>query len=74
MPTEHYGMCPICGATCGLTVEMSRGEIMKIRGDDKYPLSKGYICPKGAALKELHEMRSLSVDFRSFSFFSCLLF
>lgn len=55
MSTEHYGMCSICGAACGLTVEMDRGEILKIRGDDKDPLSKGYICPKGAALKELHE-------------------
>ncbi|HEX7928399.1 MAG TPA: molybdopterin-dependent oxidoreductase, partial [bacterium] len=50
-----YRGCPICEASCGLELTISGDKIKRIRGhaDDKF--SGGYICPKGAALKDLHE-------------------
>ena len=29
--------------------------MIRIRGDRNDPVSKGFICPKGSALKQLHE-------------------
>jgi anaerobic selenocysteine-containing dehydrogenase len=51
----HYRTCPLCEATCGLEI-VTRGEdIVSIRGDAQDVLSHGFLCPKGVALKELHE-------------------
>jgi len=47
--------CCLCEAMCGLSIEVRGDEVVSIRGDEKDPLSKGYICPKATALKELHE-------------------
>jgi anaerobic selenocysteine-containing dehydrogenase len=47
--------CPFCEATCGLEVEYSDGRVTKVRGDAQDVFSKGFLCPKGVALKELHE-------------------
>jgi anaerobic selenocysteine-containing dehydrogenase len=51
----HYRTCPLCEATCGLQITTCGPEIVDIRGDEADPLSGGYICPKGPALKHLHE-------------------
>jgi len=40
---------------CGLEIETANDEVLSIRGDAKDPLSRGHICPKGAALRDLHE-------------------
>ncbi|HEY0251553.1 MAG TPA: molybdopterin-dependent oxidoreductase [Kofleriaceae bacterium] len=53
MPT-HYTSCPLCEATCGLVVETNGDRVESIRGDDADPFSKGYLCPKGTALADLH--------------------
>ncbi|HWI42878.1 MAG TPA: molybdopterin-dependent oxidoreductase [Nocardioides sp.] len=45
--------CPLCEATCGLTVTVE-GPTIKVRGDELDPLSRGYLCPKGAVLGDLH--------------------
>src|SRR3954451_10042221 len=51
-----YTTCPLCEATCGLELEMSpEGELLRTRGDGDDVFSKGFICPKGASLKALHE-------------------
>jgi anaerobic selenocysteine-containing dehydrogenase len=47
--------CPLCEASCGILVEVDHGRIESIRGDPEDPLSRGYICPKAAALVDLHE-------------------
>jgi anaerobic selenocysteine-containing dehydrogenase len=39
---------------CGLTVEIRGREIGAIRGNPEDVFSKGHICPKGVALRELH--------------------
>src|SRR5262245_42846816 len=49
-------ICPLCEATCGLEVGLSAtDEIVRIRGDRHDVWSAGYLCPKGPALKHLHE-------------------
>src|SRR5436190_15797627 len=47
--------CPFCEATCGLEVEYSNGRVTKVRGDADDVFSKGFICPKGVSLMELHD-------------------
>lgn len=48
-------VCPFCEATCGVTIEVADGAIVKVRGDRDDPFSRGFICPKAYALKELHD-------------------
>jgi anaerobic selenocysteine-containing dehydrogenase len=50
----HYRSCPLCEATCGVAVEVEGDRVVSVRGDDADPFSKGYICPKGTALADLH--------------------
>jgi anaerobic selenocysteine-containing dehydrogenase len=49
--------CPLCGANCGLVVEIDqqRKEIVSLRGDKDDPLSKGFVCPKAVGMKALRE-------------------
>ena len=47
--------CPFCEATCGLEVTHSGGRVTKVRGDEQDVFSKGFLCPKGVSLKELHD-------------------
>ena len=54
MRTE-YVTCPLCEATCGLEVALDAGRIEAVRGDKDDVFSHGFICPKGASLKALHE-------------------
>src|SRR5499426_126727 len=48
-----YRVCPLCEATCGLEITTRGREVMGIRGDEADVFSRGFICPKGYALKEL---------------------
>ena len=48
-------ICPLCEACCGLDITVEGGRLTRIRGDDDDVLSHGFICPKGAALDELHD-------------------
>jgi anaerobic selenocysteine-containing dehydrogenase len=51
--TRHR-ICSICEATCGLEIDVEDGAVVAIRGHEADVLSRGYICPKGFAMKELH--------------------
>ena len=53
--TTHHRICPLCEACCGLEIKVQQGRITSIRGDAQDVFSAGYICPKGVALKDLHE-------------------
>ncbi len=53
--TVHQRICPFCEACCGLELTVSDGKVKRIRGNDADVFSAGYICPKGVALKDLHE-------------------
>lgn len=51
----HYRACNLCEAMCGLRIETDGARVTSIRGDEDDPFSKGYLCPKATALKDLHE-------------------
>ena len=53
--TIAHRICPVCEACCGLDVHVESGKVIAIRGQESDGFSKGYICPKGVALKDLHE-------------------
>jgi anaerobic selenocysteine-containing dehydrogenase len=53
--TVHHRICPFCEACCGLEITVSDGRVKRIRGHAADVFSRGYLCPKGVALKDLHE-------------------
>ncbi|MFG2575500.1 molybdopterin oxidoreductase family protein [Streptomyces sp. NPDC048481] len=42
-------ICPLCEATCGLTLTIEGTQVTGARGDRDDVFSKGFICPKGAS-------------------------
>lgn len=40
---------------CGVEITVENDRITSIRGDDDDPLSRGHVCPKAVALKDIHE-------------------
>ncbi|MEU1035691.1 molybdopterin oxidoreductase family protein [Streptomyces mirabilis] len=42
-------VCPLCEATCGLTLTIEGTRVTGARGDRDDVFSKGFICPKGAS-------------------------
>ncbi|MEZ4315158.1 MAG: molybdopterin oxidoreductase family protein [Polyangiaceae bacterium] len=55
MSQPKFATCTLCEAICGIAVETSGERVTSIRGDAEDPFSRGHICPKAAALKDLHE-------------------
>ena len=51
----HHRICHLCEAMCGVEIRHRGSEIVSIRGDDADPFSRGHICPKALALKDVHE-------------------
>jgi anaerobic selenocysteine-containing dehydrogenase len=49
----EYRTCPLCEATCGLELHLRGREITLVRGDRDDVFSRGFLCPKGTALKHL---------------------
>ncbi len=50
-----YRTCPLCEAGCGLEVTVRGDTVVRIRGDRDDVFSKGFLCPKGSTLKQLHD-------------------
>jgi formate dehydrogenase major subunit len=46
-------VCPYCAVGCGQQVYVRDGQIIQIEGDPDSPVSRGRLCPKGAATMEL---------------------
>ena len=46
--------CRICTSVCGILVDVDGDQIVRVRGDQNHPFSKGYTCGKGRALPLLH--------------------
>ena len=42
--------CILCSINCGITVEVDKGQLIKIKGDTENPKSKGYVCQKAGRL------------------------
>nr|MBP6853397.1 molybdopterin-dependent oxidoreductase [Rhodoferax sp.] len=53
--TTHHRICPLCEACCGLEITVRDQQVVAVRGHAADVFSAGYICPKGVALKDLHE-------------------
>ncbi len=55
-----FRTCPLCEAGCGLEITVKRSadgseHVSRIRGDMDDVFSKGFLCPKGSTLKQLHD-------------------
>jgi formate dehydrogenase major subunit len=48
-------VCPYCSVGCATLVHTIDGEIVNIEGDPRSPHSEGCLCPKGAAIYQLHK-------------------
>lgn len=48
-------LCPYCSVGCATIVHTIDGEIVNIEGDPRSPHNEGTLCPKGAAIYQLHK-------------------
>jgi len=46
-------ICPYCAVGCGQNVFVKDGKVTQIEGDPDSPVSRGRLCPKGSASKQL---------------------
>ncbi|MDI3285218.1 molybdopterin-dependent oxidoreductase [Polyangium sp. 15x6] len=53
--TVHFRTCNVCEAMCGMRVAVEDNRVVDIRGDRDDVFSRGHICPKGPAMRELQE-------------------
>jgi formate dehydrogenase major subunit len=59
-------VCPYCAVGCGQKVYVKDGKVIQIEGDPDSPVSRGRLCPKGAASEKLvnSPMRETRVKYR----------
>jgi formate dehydrogenase major subunit len=59
-------VCPYCAVGCGQKVFVSGGKVTQIEGDPDSPISRGRLCPKGSASKNLvtSPLRQTTVKYR----------
>lgn len=49
----RFHTCPLCEACCNLEIQTRGREVIAVRGDERDPFSRGYLCPKGAEIGQL---------------------
>jgi anaerobic selenocysteine-containing dehydrogenase len=49
-----YRTCSLCEACCGLRFEVDDDRIVSVRPDEDDVLSRGFVCPKGVAIADVH--------------------
>jgi anaerobic selenocysteine-containing dehydrogenase len=54
MAHSVFHTCSLCEATCGLRFEVEDNRILSVRPDDDDVFSRGYVCPKGIAIADIH--------------------
>jgi formate dehydrogenase major subunit len=61
-----HSICPFCAVGCAQLVYVKDGEVTQIEGDPASPISRGRLCPKGAASKNMHAgpLREHKVKYR----------
>jgi formate dehydrogenase major subunit len=47
-------ICPYCSVGCATLVHTVDGKIVNVEGDQRSPFNEGTLCPKGAAIFQLH--------------------
>ena len=55
MSEIHYRACNLCEAICGIEIKLENNVITSIAGDKNDPFSRGHVCPKAVALKDIYE-------------------
>jgi formate dehydrogenase major subunit len=50
----HPSVCPYCAVGCGTLIHTVDGQIVNIEGNPESPVNFGNLCPKGAAIYQLH--------------------
>ncbi|WP_269618131.1 molybdopterin oxidoreductase family protein [Zhongshania sp. BJYM1] len=53
--SKHFRTCNLCEAMCGIEITVENDKITTIKGDEQDSFSRGHICPKALALKDLYE-------------------
>ncbi|SFC29417.1 formate dehydrogenase major subunit [Micromonospora sediminimaris] len=59
-------VCPYCAVGCGQRVFVTDDQVTQIEGDPDSPISRGRLCPKGAASRSLvtSPLRQTTVRYR----------
>jgi formate dehydrogenase major subunit len=59
-------ICPFCAVGCAQLAYVKGGEVIQVEGDPASPVSRGRLCPKGAATKNMHAgpLREYKVKYR----------
>src|SRR5215211_8535990 len=59
-------ICPYCAVGCGQKVYVKDEKVVQIEGDPDSPISRGRLCPKGAASEQYvnSPMREYKVKYR----------
>jgi formate dehydrogenase major subunit len=59
-------VCPYCAVGCGQKVFVKDERVIQIEGDPDSPISRGRLCPKGSASKNLvtSDLRQTKVRYR----------
>lgn len=50
----YPSVCPYCAVGCDTIVHTVNGQVVNIEGDVRSPVNQGNLCPKGAAIYQLH--------------------
>ncbi len=50
----HLRTCHLCESMCGLEIAVEENRVLRVRPDKEDVWSKGYVCPKGMTLGDLH--------------------
>ena len=60
-------VCPYCAVGCGQKVFVKDEQVVQIEGDPDSPVSRGRLCPKGSASKNLvtSPLRQTAVKYRA---------
>lgn len=60
-------VCPYCAVGCGQKVFVKDEKVVQIEGDPDSPVSRGRLCPKGSASKNLvtSSLRQTAVKYRA---------
>jgi formate dehydrogenase major subunit len=51
---QYASVCPYCAVGCDTLIFTKDGNIIDIEGDPNSPINQGTLCPKGAAIYQLH--------------------
>ena len=62
-----HSVCPYCAVGCAQKVYVTDGEVVQIEGNPDSPISRGRLCPKGSASKQLvtGSQRETTVRYRA---------